>query len=325
MKTLLAICPGRNDATSLWRGLGPLLALKSDEWRIKIAEPHIDWVELAQCDAVFMQRPHSDEHVSLFNIVKNIGLKVWVDYDDDLLGVPPSNSAHNLYASSRTKGNIIGFLKHSDAVSVSTDWLAESFRVHADNKPISVIKNSWNDSLFKREPDTCQYNKTVFWRGSSTHDEDLDCHLDSIARIQTRFPDWTWIFFGSPFWKVRSVIPTNKLRIISGMHPLEYVSFCRKIGPTVAIVPLKDSSFNRSKSNIAWMESTYFGASVVCPDWPEWQNDGANLYHKNLDRAFEDAVASRTESVQKSWNVIKEKFWLSKANEQREQIMAGLT
>lgn len=324
MKTLLAFCPGRNDATSLWRGLGPLLAMRSNEWQVKIAEPNIDWVEIAQCDALFMQRPHRDEHVSLFNLAKDIGIKVWVDYDDDLTSVPPSNSAHGTYSSNRTKGNILGFLKYADAVSVSTDWLADTFKGHADTRRPTVIRNSWNDTLFRREPETAQYNKTVFWRGSSTHDEDLDCHLDSIARIQSRFPDWTWIFFGSPFWKVRSVIPENKLRIIGGMYPLEYVSFCRKISPTVAIVPLKDSPFNRSKSNIAWMESTYFGASVVCPDWSEWQNDGAHLYQKNLDRAFESAVSERTESVQKSWNVIKENYWLSKANRQRMQILASL-
>ncbi len=52
---------------------------------------------------------------------------------------------------------------------------------------------------------------------------------------------------------------------------MKYFEILMDLKPEIMIVPLEDNKFNRGKSNIAWIEGTVAGASIITNDLPEFQ------------------------------------------------------
>lgn len=324
MRTLLAICPSVSDATSFYRGMGPLSALKVPGWRMEAAPPAIDWSVLARVDAVFMQRPSADAYLQILGMAKNLRRPVWVDYDDDLTEVPPSNPTYQKYLAERA--NVATFAAHADVVTVSTAAIAARM-TGLGARDVRVVPNAWDDRFFRDFAPARPLEKLVFWRGSATHDEDLDVHLDELARIRRAHPDWRWLFCGSPYWKVRQVIPAPQLVVDAvNRDPVDYLRRLEWVRAGVALVPLKDSAFNRAKSNIAWLEATYAGAATVGPDFPEWGRPGVTTYGGavSLAEAFELAAERYAVSVAESRAYIQEHLLLSQVNRRRAEVLGGL-
>lgn len=324
MRTLLAICPSASDATSFYRGMGPLTALRVPGWQVEAAPPAIDWTVLARADAVFMQRPSAPAYLQIFEMAKNLGRPVWVDYDDDLTDVPPSNPTHQKYAVER--GNVAVIAAHADVVTTSTGVLARRMS-DLGARDVRVVPNAWDDRFFKNFAPARPLEKLVFWRGSATHDEDLDVHLGGIAEIHRAHPDWRWLFCGSPFWKVREVIAAAQLAVDPvSRDPVDYLRRLERLPAGVALVPLKDSPFNRAKSNIAWLEATYAGAAAVGPDFPEWDRPGVTTYGAGvgLAEAFGRAAECYARNVAESRAYIQEHLLLSRVNRLRAEILGGL-
>lgn len=328
MKTLLCCIGNRADVVSYYRGAGPLTSLPKDcGWQVRFVDKSASWVDVVSTDAVFMLRPTIDVFVSLFNTAKEANIPVWVDYDDELLNIPRSNPVYKTYQDQGLRRNIQGFLANADVVTVSTTALANSYASHL-KLPARILRNAWNCRTQCRIP-TANSSKNILWRGSATHDEDIDYHLPAIKAIAEKHPTWNWFFVGHAFWKLEQVIDADRLKFIGPSDFLTYWRFASNaIQPAVAVVPLKDNRFNRCKSNIAWIEGTWLGAAVVAPDMEEWRHDGASLYDPNdplaMAAAFDRALEDREGCVRRSWAVIEERFTVEKTNQTRLEILNAM-
>jgi hypothetical protein len=56
-----------------------------------------------------------------------------------------------------------------------------------------------------------------------------------------------------------------------------------QINAAIQIVTLSDSPFNRSKSNIAYLESSMCGSVCLTPDFQEWLQPGCINYTSTTD------------------------------------------
>ena len=114
------------------------------------------------------------------------------------------------------------------------------------------------------------------------------------------------------------------------MDKAQYFNYLSKINGKISIVHLshrpEEIDFNKSKSNIAWIESTYAGLAVLAPDWPEWRRPGIVNYTDKED--FRQKLTSmmkgeyNLESLrQASWKYIREELTLEKTNEIRYDLI----
>jgi hypothetical protein len=322
MKKILIHSPVTTDACSFYRGIGALAPLHT-QYNLQLLPANINWSSVMGADLLYMQRPFSDTHLQVAKIAKK-QMPIWVDYDDALLDVPASNPAFVTYKGEGIRKSIKQLLEIADLVTFSTPALRDMFLVEAEIKWHTVVPNAFNDYLFPDAAPTEPREKVVLWRGSDSHQGDLYTYKNEIEQLIHTNPDWKFVFMGMMPWMIEaSYIYT------SGRDIMEYFPAIRdEIKPSVVIAPLGDNPFNRAKSNIAWLESSYAGAVCAAPDFEEWQKPGVKTFTQEtfVDRVSSLLNSSRLDQlVKESWNYICPDLYLSFVNEHRKDLIEDLT
>lgn len=325
MKRVLYYALNEHDATSLYRMGGVLPHLESDEYEIINGSSIKDWSWAAfiGIDILIFQRPCLQEHLNLILLAKSLGVKVIADYDDNLLSVDIYNPTYFQYKDNKLFA--INCIKSSDEIWVSTDSIKEHYSPY--NKNIFVIPNSHNDYLFRLK-DKKAFNtntKRVIWRGGQSHQADIYENADKLVEVINKNTDWVFEFWGDRFIYLEQRCGDNYVSYPL-MEAVNYFERLANYNPNIAMFPLCTTEFNKGKSNIAWIESTYSGAAFFGnTDLPEYIN-GTIL---PLNELFNGGALNDSEVLEfynrVSWDYICDNLLLSKINEFRnDRILANI-
>lgn len=311
-------------ACSYYRGIGPLQKLKhiNPEISVEYIEK-VSWSELNNCDILFLMRSVESNYIEALELAQSFGVPVWIDYDDCLHEIPADNPSYEYYTQKHIIENIDRSIKYADIITFSTVALKEYYnKVRPDS---IVIENAFNDYNYQLTED---YNDTkiISWRGSNTHRKDLLSKKDEMINVGNRFPDWYWSFIGCTPWYITDYIKNSE--VMENIEIIRYNRLMLNLKPALHIIPLVDSVFNRSKSNIAWMEGVASGAACLCPSLPEFVKPGAvNYTDNNFEYLFEKLLKSRqlrSENFELSREYIRNNLLLSQINLKRLNIIEGL-
>ena len=290
---LCGIFPNPTDATSLYRGIGPVGALRRsvDNFRVSLID-RINWSVLALHDAVLLQRPNKPAHLDAANMAHAMGVPVWVDYDDDPFNVPAGNPAAAQWNSDATRKLVATLLAKADIVTVSTQKLAELF-APLTKQPPRRIPNAHNLEAFGPLAHARSKENLIMWRGSETHLRDLMSVGEQFISVSRTHLNWTWFFCGMNAWMITEQMPHDNTIVAPAVDPLEYFALLRRVRPQILVVPLAPNAFNAAKSNIAWLEATYAGAVCLAPEMDEWQRPGVLRYSspKHFGQVLEQMMA----------------------------------
>lgn len=334
---IFVLCQDRKDGTSWWRAAGPLAELSrvqrltSERVTLHVWDRGIEecptWADLAQNDILFAQRPYTAGALGLIRLAKRLGLKIWVEHDDDLINVPLSNSFYRISSEPGHRQRVANCLAEADVVTVSTEPLKTLFG--GIGKQIHVVPNAYPDFLYQRPSPDRKDTKRILWRGSRSHDSDLFDFIEPMARIANEHPDWKWMFVGKPYWVVYDKMPRNRTLLVDPMELPKYFSYLASTESEIGIIPLSDNEFNKSKSNIGWQEMLPSGAAILGPDWDHWRQPGTTLYkdQKSFYEGLKKLIGSH--SLRRSNNILglealEANFLLSKVNQQRMGIIREL-
>lgn len=324
MIRVLTFAPSLVDGTSFYRLGGVMPYLNKEYSDIEIYDAsHKDqpnWHDYAGFDIVVFQRPFIEPHLKMISMMKLMGLKIIIDYDDDILNLPIHNPYYINYNGNR--GNIENIIKMADEVWVSTPALKET--IVKLNKNVTVVPNAHNDYIFpvnKKMPFNSK-TKKVAYRGGTTHEMDVYSRLDEWVSIVNKNMKTTFYFIGARFPYLESKCGDN-YNIVPGSHILDYFRNINMINPNIFIYTLEDTQFNRAKSNISWIEATYAGAAVLAPDYlSEFIRPGIISFNESMQDIF-NAVKKNNlllqEMNEESWDYIQNKLLLSYVNQKRYQ------
>ncbi len=330
MINILEVNPGPNQAMSFYRGRLPFIKLQKKYSDQLMFYPHFrqepTWDYILLFDLVFMQRPADENQLEIARACKRYNIPLWVDFDDLLTNIPKDNPAYDAY-DGEYQDNIKEIIQLSTVITVSTealkDYLDNDF--NCGGKTI-VISNALDLQTFPKVPIFRKANK-ILWRGSTTHQKDLFEVKDEIIRAVNSNKKWAVDFMGyNPFFISEHIDHsyTPKMDLDS------YFEILPKLNHSICIVPLHDCEFNRSKSNIGWIEATYAGAVCLAPDFEEWNHPGIINYSDQKD--FEEKLTAMIKGEMdlsafhaKSWQYITEHLSLDKVNEERYSIIEKLT
>lgn len=329
---LHALIPSPTDGTSFYRAMGPLCALRKQIRKhtdLQINQPTgVDWSTQVDCDLMFLQRPCLGMHVKVAEITKTCRTPIWVDFDDDLLNVTLDNPTAATYGNEQIQKNIKLMLQMADVVTVSTPGIAASFQEFCPTR-IRVIPNAWDDTLRPFiTPPVGERNNLAIWRGSATHIRDVLEVSNAITTAAQIHSDWKFTFMGWEPWFVTE--KEIEAEFYAKQEVLPYFDTLRSIAGKIMHVPLADTTFNRGKSNIAWLEASYAGCAVLAPNFPEWQRPGIRHYngHAAFGAALESMLAESWSNlfanVCESREYIRESLLLSKVNDARMELLDGL-
>lgn len=283
---VLCFVPTPSDATSWYRGVGPIAHLKSN-YNINAAMAgKVSWPEMYGWDVVFMQRPVNAQQLAVARLAKELGKPLWLDYDDDLMNVPDYNKAFGFYQSPQVQTVIQQIWSMADVITVTTKDLKKKLDPFCKN--VVVVRNAYDPSIYQNmKPFEGQKDK-VSWRGTDTHIQDIMAYTPAILKAMEKHQKWETTFLGyNAYWIGKNMMGRYEFLIATDV--LNFMRVFYGVRSKINIVPLEDNTFNRAKSNIAWLESILCGAVSIVPDWEEWQIPGTGRYsnlegfYKSLD------------------------------------------
>lgn len=196
------------------------------------------------------------------------------------------------------------FLKEVDAVTTTTEYLATVFRNF--NAHVYVLPNCLETARWKKVPPPRPHPDEIRmgWFGGSQHYEDLSLLERVVPNLLRRYPNLVWVMpMAVPdFWRECVEKAERGFRLIPFTSVQKWPEYLGEQGIDIAVTPLKDNPFNRSKSNIKLLEFGALGIpgvfSAVGP-YLEVQHDVNGLLAKNTDDEWMGRLSELIEDVGK--------------------------
>ena len=245
----------------------------------------------------------------------------WVyDLDDAIWALTPDNPGAEHFYKKDVQALIHWLTTNAPIVTCSTEPLADMVRnrFRADQSPATtvVLPNALPSKYTALDPGEDREH-VVLWRGSATHSEDIKVArkaLQAASKAGARV-----VFAGADYRSLAGVPDAELLPWVKSTE--DYIKAIRELKPTVALIPLHPTEFNRAKSQVALLEARAAGAVPICSNreayapWIEDTKSGflvtGNEWHwKNIVEdvlsepysAFADLVAEGTR-INQEWSV----------------------
>lgn len=259
--------PEEVNGVTWWRMYRPLAALAVD-YDIEFVHNETGMVyphHFLYADLALCYRPCEPNHVAAMQMAADHGVPVISDFDDDILH---SNIGHPVWKHYRGKEAYVNAcVALSSQIWVSTQALGKVF----EHPNTIVIPNALYEHDLPAEPN--RHDKTVLWRGSDLHIEDLLDYRQEYSRLLPRIKKFLWVGY-MPTWGAqdKGADVQYETTWISTNRWFEYLRHQNLLAVTK---PLAVCKFNDSKSNISWLEATAAGAVCIASSYagkPGWEH-----------------------------------------------------
>lgn len=225
-----------------------------------------------ESDVIIFQRPSDKDKVDAIRLLKMKGKKIIFDNDDTYLpgeGIPYEKlSKQGREIAETMNANLYEAIKLSDAVTCTTEYLAEEYRKLHDN--VHVIPNAVSEVEMETKIPNDTGKKRIGLVGSVLSNDDYLHVKDAIKRLKD--DGHQFVIFGIKrkdgthnkaydedvkFWE--DIDPEW-----IGFRPMtQYYHTLNKMKVDVLMIPRNDSYFNRCKSNLKFLEASLMGIPVV--------------------------------------------------------------
>lgn len=247
------VCWGNDSGSKQWRLTDPMKYMKKKGHKVIMSELGINEIELDWADVAVVQSCTDKEGIALlrqYQVEK--GLKIVVECDDglELNEDSPFKQDHE---RSDAKFVITRTMEIADMITTTTTYLADQLRVYNDK--VVVLPNCIDVDRWNVKPKKNTSNQIrIGWAGSITHLEDVKMIVEPIKKICREFPRVQLIIIGDP--RVAQLFDGYPVELMQSVPfdvwPTKLASMQLDIG----LAPLRNTYFNKCKSNIKWMEYT---------------------------------------------------------------------
>lgn len=223
--------------------------------------------ELPDADVVVLQRPLSYKLVEMIYYLRQAGIVVVVELDDDFENIHPRNlawrAAHPTHSPDRNWKLLRQGCELADGMIVSTPAL-RSYRTDAH-----VLPNYVPEFYTKVEPGEWSDPSTMGWSGSiDTHPEDLQEVQGSVARLVREGHPIKIVGTGKGVHRAFGLSQNTDLNETGWVAIDHYPAEMADIN--VGLVPLQASQFNNAKSWLKGLEWASLGVPFVASPTAEY-------------------------------------------------------
>lgn len=228
-----------------------------------------------------------------------VGAKLILDLDDDPFHIDPSHPAHKHFAERQELYKY--FIREADHIVCSTEEIANVVREH--NNKISIIPNSIDPSIWQVSVKPRKDKKIrIGWIGSASHMVDIPVLEEFMDDILAKYPHVEFHLAGM------TGKDKHEPRVFNWEGTKGYEEYPQYVADKqldIAIAPLKDTQFNRCKSNIKFLEHAMLKTPMVLSDVKTY----------NTVKNYKTGYLAKNKS---QW--IKYLSWLIESEEKRREI-----
>jgi hypothetical protein len=225
----------------------------------------------------------------LKSIQPQCGFRLAYEVDDVVFreDIPDYNKFKTAFESDEIRNNAIEIINMCDELTVTCDYMKELYMARTGFKNITTIPNFparfWIGQYFDPNRINALYDKhkkrpRILYAGSGAHfdvdnrtgqKDDFSHVIKSI--VDNRFK-YKFVFIGAFPPPLRPYIENGDLEFHPWCTLYNYPKKIYDLEIQMMIAPLQDNSFNRSKSDLKYIEACAYGLPVACQDMVTYQD-----------------------------------------------------
>jgi hypothetical protein len=232
---------------------------------------------------------HQKEYVQwLKSIQKDIGFKLIYDVDDVVFReeIPDYNIYKESFDNDNIRQNCIDIINMCDEVTVPCQYMRDLYIEKTGKKEISVVPNFapewWIGNHYDYKKITANHDKNrskprIVYSGSGAHfDVKNKCGYDDFSHVIKFVIDnvdkYQFVFIGSYPPPLRPLVQAKKIEYHPWQNLMNYPKFLASLDAQLFLAPLHDNRFNRSKSDIKYVEASILGVPCMCQDMEPYKD-----------------------------------------------------
>ena len=255
--------PQREDGGDYYyRTFAPGLAMAQQQgvYVINLTNVHSKKEEIMrQADVLVLKNICDPDFFPLIKDRKEQGKLTVYELADDLCAIPPWNPVHFFY---KDQENLLLFKRSANYCDAIQFSVPELQRLYSYLNPCSaVFPNQITDIPPERKFENSK-KIIIGWGGSHGH-------LEDMAEVAGSLMDWIiskdnvhlYLMCSDPIWTLFERLPAKRKRRFMTGSMDDYYTFLKKID--IGLAPLKDTAFNRSRSDVKFLEYAVYGVVPV--------------------------------------------------------------
>lgn len=237
-----------SSASAQWRLQDPA---KYMDFEIRFPQGGIKEEDIQWADCVTLQGCVDKDAIAMIAYYKDQGKKLVLEQDDRIVVEDdnPHKKQHEVTGASKIIEITAGM---ADMVTCSTPYLANNLKQYNSN--VVVLPNYMDMKRWDlpKHANTNPNQIRIGYFGSITHLEDIKMILPALHKIYKEFPNVMFVFVGDP--RIADLMEGLPSEVMMGVPFDGYPAKLHSLSLDIAIAPLRDSEFNKNKSNIKALE-----------------------------------------------------------------------
>ena len=213
------------------------------------------------------------------------GLRTVFEINDQFLALQAWNSTAAFFHSPEHRALTLEIASLCDGLQFTNEELANRFGVLQPNH-----RAFWNQLAVCPEllPDKA-HDHVIGWAGSWGHLKDLEWMLPVLEELGRLYPKLRFAFMGDPrFEALWRHWDQDRVSFTPGGDLSSYLSFLETL--TIGIAPLRDTEFNRCRSDVKFLEYASRGVVSVLADLPPYE---VPIHREAIALGFDSASSLR--------------------------------
>lgn len=271
------------------------------QWRIGWHELHINMNNIGESTSltkmifnkewfrdiktVKLQRQASTPQKQFFEFLKSIqeemDFKIIYEVDDVVFHeeIPDYNSGKHAFNDDEIRQNCVDMMRMADEVTVTCKFMRDLFIEKTGQQKISVIPNFppewWIGNNYNHYQITKNFEKNrkkprILYSGSGAHFDMKNGQPDDFTHVLKFIIDnrvkYQFIFIGAYPPQLHPYIQNKEIEFHPWQTLTNYPKFIAGLNPQLTLAPLMDNNFNKSKSDIKYIESACLGIPCMMQD-----------------------------------------------------------
>jgi len=233
---------------------------------------------------------HQKEFIKyLKSLQPEFGFKMIYEVDDVVFReeIPDYNVSKHGFDTDEVRQNCIDMINLCDEVTVTCKYMKDLYEAKTGKKEITVVPNFmpywWIGHQYNYTKNIENYDKNkkrprIVYAGSGAHfdvnnvtgQQDDFTHVIKFI-VDNRFK-YQFVFIGAYPPPLSPYVKAREIEFHPWVNLLMYPSFLASLNAQLFIAPLMDNPFNKSKSDIKFIEAAQLGIPCLCQDMETYAN-----------------------------------------------------
>ena len=225
----------------------------------------------------------------LRKLADKINFRLIYEIDDICFSedIPDYNKYKSAFTDPKIRQSAQEMMAMCDEITVTCPFMRDYYRDKTGNKNVTIVPNFmpkfWlgNRSDLSRTMMSLERNKRkprILYAGSGAHfdvenrvkQKDDFHHVNEV--IAKTVDKYQWVFLGAFPLSLKHLVDAGKIEFHPWTRLYEYGSKLFDLNVNMIVAPLQDNIFNRSKSDLKYIEACALGLPIACQDICTYEN-----------------------------------------------------